>query len=223
MYNEDTMNNKKSFWSTLPGILTGIAAVITAIGGTVGVLYQTGVFGSKVQTYIPAPPSPQNHDLSNLGFEGGIEGWELYGSKPQDYSIGSDNVVVHKGIASGYIKSIRRNATGFGTMMHSFNAGIYRGKRVRMTAYVKTEKISGWSGLWMRVDGPGKQSIIDNMENRPITGDSEWTRYECVLEVPEGSKAILFGILIEGNGKAWVDDFNFEIVGSGVPTTNNYP
>ena len=216
------MKNRKSFWSTLPGILTGIAAIITAIGGMVGVLYQTGVIGSRVQTYIPAPQSPQRPDLSNLGFEAGMTGWKLRGSNPQDYSIGSDNVVVHGGASSGHIRSIRKNVAGFGTMMRSFNAGIYCGKRVRMTAYVKTEKISGWAGLWMRVDGPGEQTYsFDNMENRPITGDSEWTKYECVLEVPEGSKEILFGILITGDGKAWVDDFKFEIVGSGVPITNN--
>lgn len=41
------MNNRRSFWSTLPGILTGIAAVITAIGATVGILYQTGIIGPK--------------------------------------------------------------------------------------------------------------------------------------------------------------------------------
>jgi hypothetical protein len=33
-------DNKKSFWSTIPGILTGIAAVLTAIGGLI-VAYQT--------------------------------------------------------------------------------------------------------------------------------------------------------------------------------------
>jgi len=216
------MNSKKSFWSTLPGVLTGIAAVITAIGGTIGVLYQTGTIGSKGQTYVPALTSPQMPHLINLGFEKGIVGWKLRGSNPHDYSIDTDNIVVHRGTASGYIRSIRKNAMGFGTMMQSFNAGIYRGRRVRMTAYVKTEKISGRSGLWMRVDGPSEKTYsFDNMENRPIIGDTEWTKYECILEVPEGSKEILFGILVEGNGKAWVDDFNFETVGSGVPTTNS--
>lgn len=34
------MSKEKSFWTTVPGILTGIAAVITAIGGLVIVLNQ---------------------------------------------------------------------------------------------------------------------------------------------------------------------------------------
>lgn len=215
------MENKKSFWSTLPGILTGIAAVITAIGGTLGIMYQTGVIGSKVQPHVPVPTSTQKAPLSNPGFEKGIVGWELHGSDPEDYSIGTDNITLHGGTASGSIRSIRKDVTGFGTMMQSFDASIYRGKRLRMTAYVTTEGISGWAGLWMRVDGPSEETYsFDNMENRPIIGSTEWTKYECVLDVPEGSKDVLFGILIEGDGKAWVDDFNFEIVGFDIPTTN---
>lgn len=41
------MSEKQSFWSTVPGILTGIAAIITAIGGLLVVLSQTSVLGSK--------------------------------------------------------------------------------------------------------------------------------------------------------------------------------
>ena len=41
------MNDKQSFWTTIPGILTGAAAVITAIGGLLLTLSQTGVLGSK--------------------------------------------------------------------------------------------------------------------------------------------------------------------------------
>ena len=41
------MNEKKSFWTTFPGILTGIAGIITAIGGLLVILYQIGVIGPK--------------------------------------------------------------------------------------------------------------------------------------------------------------------------------
>ena len=39
------MSETKSFWTTLPGILTGIAGIITAIGGLLVVLYQIQVIG----------------------------------------------------------------------------------------------------------------------------------------------------------------------------------
>jgi hypothetical protein len=34
-----------SFWKTLPGILTALAAVITAVGGTIAILLQAGIIG----------------------------------------------------------------------------------------------------------------------------------------------------------------------------------
>jgi hypothetical protein len=88
-----------------------------------------------------------------------------------------------------------------------------------MSAHVKTEGIEKGAGLWLRVDGPDGTSVIDNMQDRPIQGDTDWTRYEIVLDVPEDSVNIAFGILVEGTGQAWVDDFQFEVVGQDVPTT----
>lgn len=41
------MGEKKSFWATLPGILTGLAGIITAAGGLLVILYQIGVLGPK--------------------------------------------------------------------------------------------------------------------------------------------------------------------------------
>jgi len=38
---------KQSFWTTLPGILTGMAAVLTAAGGIILGLHQSGNLGSK--------------------------------------------------------------------------------------------------------------------------------------------------------------------------------
>jgi hypothetical protein len=34
-----------SFWKTLPGILTAVAAIITAVGGTLAILLQVGIIG----------------------------------------------------------------------------------------------------------------------------------------------------------------------------------
>lgn len=44
------MSEKKSFWTTLPGILTGIAGIITALGGLLVILFQIGVIGQKVNS-----------------------------------------------------------------------------------------------------------------------------------------------------------------------------
>lgn len=50
-----------SWWQTLPGVLTGIAAVITAVGGVIAVIYQSGFFGGEVPGHAPASLRDQNH------------------------------------------------------------------------------------------------------------------------------------------------------------------
>src|SRR5262245_32557029 len=92
-------------------------------------------------------------------------GWISAGSHPQDYEVSSDNKVRHKGKRSGYIKSVVPRTHGFGTLMQMFDAEHYCGKRVRLSAYIKSEGISGWAGLWMRVDGEDdRPTAFDNME-----------------------------------------------------------
>ena len=38
---------RRSWWSTLPGVLTALAALLTAVSGLVALLVQTGLFGAK--------------------------------------------------------------------------------------------------------------------------------------------------------------------------------
>jgi hypothetical protein len=151
-------------------------------------------------------------------------GWYFAERASPDYEVGVDRTVAHSGRASGYIKARISSPKDFGTLMQTFRADSYRGKRLRMSAHVKAEKIAGWAGLWMRVDGPGRDSLsFDNMGSRPIKGTCDWSFHEVVLDVPVESLAIAFGILLCGSGQAWVDDFAFEVVGEDVPTTGGEP
>jgi hypothetical protein len=43
----DTETGTKSWWSTMPGVLTALAGIITAVGGLVAVLSQNGLIGAK--------------------------------------------------------------------------------------------------------------------------------------------------------------------------------
>jgi hypothetical protein len=49
------------------------------------------------------------------------------------------------------------------------------------------------------------------MEDRPITGTTDWGKYEIVLNVPENSTGILYGILLAGTGEAWVNGMQLEL------------
>lgn len=139
------------------------------------------------------------------------QGWMAAGSNPQDYEFTLDAKTFHSGSASGLLKSKKEKPQGFGTLMQEFLAENYRGKRMKFSAFVKTEHVEGWSGLWMKVEGAGHDSLgFDNMKNRAITGTQEWKKYDVILDVPQESRLIAFGILLSGSGKVWIDDITFE-------------
>ena len=149
------------------------------------------------------------------------KGWFAAGSHPKDYEMSLDRTGAHDGKACAYLKSIVAETGGFGTLMQMFKADEYRGKRVRMSGYVKAKDASDWAGLWMRVDGAKKDEMLafDNMQDRAIKGTMDWKKYEIVLDVPESSEMVAFGLLLSGKGEVWMDDLQFEVVGKDVPTT----
>ena len=74
--------------------------------------------------------------------------------------------------------------------MQQFSADRFLGKRVRFAAFVKAQDVEGWAGLWMRLDGRFSVTLkLDNMQNRPIRGTSEWNLYSCVLDVPPETRS----------------------------------
>jgi hypothetical protein len=148
------------------------------------------------------------------------KGWFIAGSKPTEYESGIDTVAAYNGHPSAYLKAKVSSVEGFGTLMQDFRADHYLGKRVRFSAFVKTERAQDWAGLWMRVDKESKQLAFDNMEDRSIKGTTDWKQYDVVLDVPQDATGIFFGVLLSGTGTVWLSEAKFEIVGPNVLTTN---
>jgi hypothetical protein len=146
--------------------------------------------------------------------------WKARGAQPLDYDMIRDVETRHGGEASASLRSLGI-PRGFGTLLQAFQAGEYRGRRVRMSATVRALEVLGWCGLWMRVDGASEDNLaFDNMATRRITGTRDWVTYTAVLDVPSDAAAIYFGILLDGRGRVWADDFTFEVVGKDVKTTS---
>ena len=148
------------------------------------------------------------------------KGWFVAGSKPTEYESGIDTLATFNGHPSAYLKAKVPSVEGFGTLMQDFRADHYVGKRVRFSAFVKTERAQDWAGLWMRIDSGSQQLAFDNMQDRPIKGTTEWKKYDVVLDVPQNATGIFFGVLLSGTGTVWLSDAKFEIVGPDVLTTN---
>jgi hypothetical protein len=147
-------------------------------------------------------------------------GWVVGCRHGSGYEGGTDTKISHSGCASGYLRSKTSKPKEVATLVQTFGAEEYRGKRLQMSAYVKADKIKNWAGLWMRVDSRRDRALsFDNMQNRPIKGTCDWAKHAIVLDVPDESISITFGVLLDGQGRVWVDDFQFDVVTTEVPTT----
>ena len=148
-------------------------------------------------------------------------GWFLAGSSPKDFDMIFDRAGAHGGRGCGSLRSKSVRPSGFGTMMQMFQAQKYQGQRVRLPAWVKSDRVTGWSGVWMRVDGARSKDPLafDNMQERPIKGSTSWKRYQVVLDVAPQATNVAFGILLDGPGRVWIDDVQIEVVNKSVPTT----
>jgi hypothetical protein len=150
-------------------------------------------------------------------------GWFLAGSKPANYETSVDKTMVQNGHPSAYLKSMVPVTDGFGTLMQQISASDYVGKRVRLRAWVRSQDVGDWAGVWMRVDKDKTMVAFDNMQNRAIKGTEPWKQCDVVLDIPEDASGIFFGILLSGSGEVWMNDVSFEVVGKEVPVTSPLP
>jgi hypothetical protein len=116
-------------------------------------------------------------------------GWFIAGSAPADYDFAVDTTISTSGKRSASITAKPgARVDGFGALMQTIAADDYRGSRLRLSGYLRTQAANR-AQMWMRVDGPdGKAQSFDNMDSRPVTGTTEWTRYDIVLDVPSDSQ-----------------------------------
>jgi hypothetical protein len=207
------------------GLIGLVGGIVVGAGGALAALQFSRVSNPGNSNLPTEASNPGNPDLpteaSDLDFSAGTADWFLAGDSPQDYTFGIDPTVMLNGKPSAYLKTKVAQPSGFGTLMQAFQGIEYRGKRVRMTGYAKAQAVENWAGLWMRVDGANQDSLsFDNMQNRPIRGTLGWKQYAIVLDVPQESNGIFFGILLAGPGQVWLMNVQFEIVSSTVPTTS---
>lgn len=166
-------------------------------------------------------------------------GWFPAGTRPNDYVFGVDaqnsprsrdriltgqqesyGPFLALAERSAFIRSTpRATPAGFATLMQSISADAWRGKRVRLSAMVRTRGAQR-AQLWMRVDGQNRQVLaFDSMSNRPITGSRNWRSYSIVLDVPRSATSISYGFMLAGQGTVWADNFRIRAVDGSVPLT----
>lgn len=150
-----------------------------------------------------------------------VLGWSLTGSKPDAYEIRCDDVFTDCAIPILRTKALSSEPYGMGSLTHSESALPWRGTRVELKAELRTGRVDGWAGLWMRIDGPdGKTLAFDNMQNRPLRGTSSFQWYSVVLDVPADAERVSFGVLLHGPGAVFIRELRFDAVDTEVTSTD---
>ena len=104
----------------------------------------------------------------------------------------------------------------------------YRGRRVRVSAWLKASGIeavatpqyagvTGEAGLWIGVGSQKDGMRMDRMQNRGISGSTDWEYRDFVVDVPQDNRQIMVGYWMQGKGQLWVRDYKIEEVPATVP------
>lgn len=99
-----------------------------------------------------------------------------------------------------------RHMLGGGVMNNQFGTATARapaagmsGQRVTIRAEIRTQDAEA-ATLWVRAEGLGKTLRLENNMEHPIFGSSDWTAQTAVLDLPEGTERIAYGLLLIGPG-----------------------
>jgi hypothetical protein len=166
----------------------------------------------------PPPPPAADETADTLGFEA-----HGPGGRPGGWSGGPaetlhrDSTVVHAGRYAARIERGPGMSEGFSALSRKIPI-TFTGDTLELRGWLRTEGVAGgYAGLWLREDGSGGVVGFDNMGDRGLVGSRDWTPCRIVLPLDRRARSIVFGALLVGEGKAWVDDL--ELLVDGKPFT----
>lgn len=150
----------------------------------------------------------------NLDFEDAFPGYMPYGWVVPGYaqSLNYYAEASKENPASGKFCLMLSNNNkleegAYGSVMQSIDVKPYRGRRFLFNAVVRTdfEDPKSSAHLWAKVVRDNKQEgFFDWMQDNPIR-TKEWSYFEIAGLVDEDANEMNFGLLLMGNGKAWID------------------
>jgi len=177
----------------------------------------------NLESIAEAPAGPRN-----LSFERGEvgkvpEGWFVPSVLAKEgYSAELRRSGCHSAIGCVVVLApAAQPANSFGNLMQSFSAAAYRGKTVRLHAWLRLEAAAKADAaqMWLRVDRTNREmGFFDNMQNRPVRS-AAWTEAQIVGRIDDDAERINVGLMSIGGGRAWMDDVSFEVVTATTPTT----
>ncbi len=95
----------------------------------------------------------------------------------------------------------------------------FEGRTIELRGFLRTEEVSGFSGLWLRVEDESVIIEFDNMVERQLKGTVDWKEYSVKLPLSSSARKLFFGVLQLGSGKTWADDLQLLADGKSIGET----
>ncbi|HVF65592.1 MAG TPA: hypothetical protein VNE58_16515 [Casimicrobiaceae bacterium] len=163
--------------------------------------------------------------LINPGFESKESGklgapdgwWVVQHAGPLSYTWTLDPAAPRSGERSLKVENV--GPEPFGSVFQKVSAAPYRGKTLRFTAWLRTDKAAGnqfgkGAGLNLMSMRGGYPLEFVMMRDDAVAGTTDWKRYEARLKIPNEADEIEFGMSLYGPGIAWFDDASLFVEGT---------
>jgi hypothetical protein len=149
------------------------------------------------------------------------KGWLTYASPMHGYEIGAAVSGRRAGTRSACIQARgERNSADNAFIFQKFDGKVYRGKRVRLTAFTKTEGISDQCGLRLMVmDSNQRELFSEDAYDFDSAVNHDWVKREIVVQIPQQAGVLMIYFELFGGGTAWMDQPHFEVVDEDVLLT----
>ena len=152
-----------------------MAIVLLAAAGTVAVAQDPGADFEAILRFEVDQP-----DTVPSGWDGG----------PRE-TLFVEKEVVHEGRYAGRIVRDAESESSFSTLTKRVDAR-FHGSKLELRAYLKTENVDGWAGLWLRQDGDAGVVAFENHEDMNLHGTNDWTEYSLELDLsPQATRSIV--------------------------------
>lgn len=152
-------------------------------------------------------------------------GWRIDSyTAPSLYRFGLDREIRHGGKSAGFLESHDADfaKNHYARLEQSIDAATHRGKRLRLSAFLKTKDVKKSAGLDVVI--PHKYSDSeDRFSLKPaLEGSTDWKRYEVEFTVNHYATQVDFCVKLYGAGRIWIDDVALDVIGDAnlAPPTN---
>jgi hypothetical protein len=134
--------------------------------------------------------------------------WQLVKEATDTAQADVDHKVAHSGTASAHL-TVAKSTAHEVALLQPFRGESWRGKRVLLTGWVKTDLAGGEVGLVVITNNAGRYSIYCPTEQR-VTKQTAWQELSVVCDVPADTTLMSIGAWVRhGNGSLWLDDLAF--------------